>query len=33
VIGWSEAEAVGQHACMIFTPEDRAKDACDLEMS
>jgi PAS domain S-box-containing protein len=33
VMGWSEAEAVGQHACIIFTPEDQAKDACDLEMA
>jgi PAS domain S-box-containing protein len=33
VMGWSEAEAVGQHACMIFTPEDQAKDACGLEMA
>ena len=33
IMGWSEAEAVGQHACMIFTPEDGAKDACDLEMT
>ncbi|MFC7738624.1 PAS domain S-box protein [Roseomonas sp. GCM10028921] len=31
VMGWSEDEAVGQNACMILTPEDRAKDACDLE--
>jgi PAS domain S-box-containing protein len=32
-IGWPAAEAVGQHACMIFTPEDQAKDACGLEMA
>ncbi|MGK7870931.1 PAS domain S-box protein [Falsiroseomonas sp. E2-1-a20] len=33
VMGWSEAEAVDQHACMIFTPEERAKEACNLEMA
>jgi PAS domain S-box-containing protein len=33
VMGWSEDEAVGQHACMIFTPEDQAKAACELEMA
>ena len=33
IMGWSEAEAVGQHACMIFTPEEQAKEACDLEMA
>ncbi|WP_052402911.1 hybrid sensor histidine kinase/response regulator [Muricoccus aerilatus] len=33
VMGWSEAEAVGQHACMIFTPEEHAKETCDLEMA
>ncbi|MBB5694397.1 PAS domain S-box protein [Muricoccus pecuniae] len=33
VMGWSEAETVGQHACMIFTPEDRAEDACEKEMA
>ena len=32
LLGWSETEAVGQHACMIFTPEDEARDACDREM-
>jgi PAS domain S-box-containing protein len=32
LLGWCEAEAVGQHACMIFTPEDEARDACDREM-
>ncbi|MBL6080815.1 PAS domain S-box protein [Belnapia sp. T18] len=31
VMGWSEEEAVGQDACMIFTPEDRAEDACERE--
>jgi PAS domain S-box-containing protein len=32
VMGWSEAEAVGQDSCMIFTPEDQARDACAAEM-
>ncbi|MCR0983091.1 PAS domain S-box protein [Roseomonas populi] len=32
IMGWSEAEAVGQDACMIFTPEDQAKGACEQEM-
>jgi PAS domain S-box-containing protein len=31
-MGWSEAEAIGQHACMIFTPDEQAKDAWNLEM-
>ncbi len=33
VMGWPEAEAVGQRACMIFTPEDQAADACLGEMA
>ena len=33
LLGWSEAEAVGHHACMIFTAEDNAKDACEREMA
>ena len=33
LLGWSEAEAVGRHACMIFTPPDRAREACDAEMT
>ncbi len=33
VMGWSEVEAVGQHACMIFTPEDQERDACGREVS
>ena len=32
-MGWPEGEAVGQDACMIFTPEDRANDACGQEMA
>ena len=32
LLGWSETEAIGRHACMIFTPEDNAKNACQLEM-
>lgn len=31
LLGWTEAEAVGQHCCMIFTPEDLAVDACAAE--
>lgn len=28
LLGWSEAEAVGRHACMIFTPQiERARHA------
>jgi PAS domain S-box-containing protein len=33
VMGWSEVEAVGQDACMIFTPEDQQRDACRREMA
>ncbi|MBI0539602.1 PAS domain S-box protein [Roseomonas sp. KE2513] len=33
VMGWSEAEALGQHARIIFTPEERAGEVCDLEMA
>ena len=33
VMGWSEEDAVGQDACMIFTPEDRAEDACEREIA
>jgi PAS domain S-box-containing protein len=32
-MGWPEAEAVGQHASMLFTPEDRAQDVCGREMA
>ena len=32
-MGWPEAEAVGQHASMVFTPEDRAQDVCGREMA
>lgn len=31
VFGWTEAEATGEHGCMIFTPEDMAIDACGEE--
>ena len=33
VLGWSEADAVGKHACMIFTAEDNGKNACEREMA
>ncbi|MBL6081250.1 PAS domain S-box protein [Belnapia sp. T18] len=32
VMGWSEANAVSQHASMIFTPEDQVADVCAGEM-
>jgi PAS domain S-box-containing protein len=32
ILGWSEEEAVGQTADIIFTPEDRAAGAPQLEM-
>jgi PAS domain S-box-containing protein len=32
LLGWQQEEAVGQHACMIFTREDQANDACGDEM-
>jgi PAS domain S-box-containing protein len=32
VFGWTETEAVGQHARMIFTPDDRARGAAEAEM-
>ena len=33
LLGYSEAEALGRHGDMFFTPEDRAVDAPDHEMS
>ncbi|WP_294174193.1 PAS domain-containing sensor histidine kinase [uncultured Sphingomonas sp.] len=32
LLGWSETEALGRHACMIFTPEHLAHHACEEEM-
>lgn len=32
LLGWSEDELCGEHACIFFTPEDRAADRCELEM-
>lgn len=32
LLGWSEDEMLGQDACVIFTPEDLAADACGMEM-
>jgi PAS domain S-box-containing protein len=32
MFGWTESEAVGQHARLIFTPEDRARGAAEEEM-
>ena len=33
LLGWAEAEILGQDACVIFTPEDLAAGACDAEMA
>jgi PAS domain S-box-containing protein len=33
IMGWSKSEAVDRHVSMIFTPEDQAREACDLEMA
>jgi PAS domain S-box-containing protein len=33
VMGWRANEAVGQHARMIFTPEDQAEGGCEQEMA
>jgi PAS domain S-box-containing protein len=33
VMGWSSDEAIGQDACMIFTPEDQASGGCMEEMA
>jgi PAS domain S-box-containing protein len=32
VFGWTEVEALGQHARLIFTPDDRARGAAEEEM-
>src|SRR5688572_3596332 len=32
LFGWTETEALGQHARMIFTPDDRARGAAEEEM-
>jgi PAS domain S-box-containing protein len=32
MFGWTQAEALGQHARMIFTPDDRKKGAAEAEM-
>lgn len=32
LLAWPAADAIGEHACMIFTPEDRARGACEKEM-
>ncbi len=32
LLGWSEADMIGQDSCIIFTPEDAAAGACQLEM-
>jgi PAS domain S-box-containing protein len=33
VLGWAAKEAIGQDACMIFTPEDQANGGCAEEMA
>ncbi len=32
LLGYTEEEWIGRHACMIFTPESQAADVCDSEM-
>jgi PAS domain S-box-containing protein len=33
LLGYSEAEWIGSHACAIFTPADKAVELCNAEMS
>jgi PAS domain S-box-containing protein len=33
ILGYSEAEWLGQHASIIFTPADKAKEVCESEMA
>ena len=32
LLGYSEKEWIGQHACVIFTPEEKAVEVCESEM-
>ena len=32
LLGYSEKEWIGQHACMIFTPAEKAVEVCEAEM-
>jgi hypothetical protein len=32
MLGYSEVDWIGQHACMIFTPADKAIEVCESEM-
>ncbi len=32
LLGWRATEATGEHSCMIFTPEDNAREECSREM-
>ena len=32
MLGYSEKEWIGQHACVIFTPEEKAVEVCESEM-
>ena len=32
LLGYSEVEWIGQHACMIFTPAEKAVEVCESEM-
>ena len=32
LLGYAEQEWVGQHACMIFVPEDACREVCEAEM-
>lgn len=32
LLGYTEPEWLGQHACIIFTPEEKAREVCEAEM-
>ena len=32
LLGYSEEEWIGQHACIIFTPAEKAVEVCESEM-
>src|SRR4051794_3210165 len=32
LFGYSEEEWIGQHACVIFTPEEQAEEVCNSEL-
>ena len=33
LLGYSEKEWIGQHASLIFTPQERAMEVCESEMT